>query len=354
MMGRSTTLREFLLALAGALVALILAVVPATAADSNLGSGGTPEQHRTDTIPAGGDQPDGALVAFDTRVWRYFGAEAAETFIPSYPSPAFQEGRRSWVPLVSLNPVEGFSVDLGAGRINTLLGHGNPAFSQGALGFGAAYQGEMLSWYLAGLKNVRGFDSAVGGYGNLTRYRISAGGGMNRVPVGVGLDVYYLDRGDQTRGGDVGFGVRPGVASDMNLSVEEILFSGFLDGESSLYRRPSGSAKLGAAGLSSSSQGNTPVGIRAIGGHLQFRPSMDTALQVGGAYLQFVEDVASSRSSARDESLGTSMYLRLTHGITDSLQLKAAFDYLFPSDATRQVRGDEDTYKVAAGLFWSW
>jgi hypothetical protein len=177
---------------------------------------------------------------------------------------------------------------------------------------------------------------------------------MNRLPVGVGLDFSYLDRGDQARGGDASFGVGPGVAGDKTLSVEEILFAGFLDGDSSLYRRPSGSAKLGAASPTSSSQGKTPAGIRAIGGHLQFRPFMDTAFQFGGAYLQFVEDVTSSRSSASDESLGTSMYLRLSHGITDSLQLKAAFDYLFPSDATRQARGEEDAYKVAAGLFWSW
>ena len=352
MMGRSTRLREFLLALAGALVAVTLAVVPAAAAD--LSKGGTPEQYGTDTIPPGRDQLDGGLVAFDTRVRRYFGAPEDEIFIAPYSSPTFQEGSRSWVPLVSLNPVEGLSVDLGAGRFNTSLGYGNAALNQYALGLGAAYRGDVLSWYLAGLKSFRGLDYSAGGYGDLPRYRLSAGGAMNRVPVGVGLDLYYLDRGDQARSGDAGFGVGPGVAGDMRLSVEEILFSGFLDGESSLYRRPSGSAKLGAANLASISQGNTPAGIRAIGGHLQFRPLMDTAFQFGGAYLQFVEDVTSSRSSAGDESLGTSMYLRLTHGITDSLQLKAAFDYLFPSDATRQARGEEDAYKVAAGLFWSW
>jgi hypothetical protein len=256
--------------------------------------------------------------------------------------------------LLSLNPASGLSVDLGAGRFNTLFGYGNPALNQYAVGLGAAYQGEVLSWYLAGLKNVRGLDSSVGGYGDFTRYQISAGGAMNRVPVGVGLDVQYLERGDQARGGEAGFGVSPGVAGDTKLSAEEVLFSGFLDGKSSLYRRPSSSVQADAASLTSSSQGKTPASIRAIGGHLQFRPSMDTAFQLGGAYLQFVEDVTSSRSSVRDETLGTSMYLRLTHGITDSLQLKAAFDYLFPSDATRQARGDEDTYKVAAGLFWSW
>jgi len=354
MTGRSTRLGELFIALAGALVAVTLAFVPTAAADVNAGGGGTPEQYSTGRLPAGGDQPDEALAAFDTRVSRYFGAESAETFIASYTSPAFQEGRRSWIPLVSLNPVAGLSLDLGASRANPLLGYGDPGLNQYALGLGARYRGDTLSWYLAGLKNVGALDSSAGGYGNSPRYQISAGGGMTRVPVGVGLDVYYLDRGDQARGGAAGFGCRPGAAGDMKLSVEEILFSGFLDGESSLYRRPSGSAKLGTAGLSSSIQGNTPAGIRAIGGHLQFRPLMDTAFQLGGAYLQFVEDVTSARSSARDESLGTSLYLRLTHGITDSIQLKAAFDYLFPSDATRQARGEEDAYKVAAGLFWSW
>jgi len=354
MMGRSTRRRGCSFALAGALVAVTLALVPVAAADFNVNTGGTSELSSTGTVRTVGDQPDGALVGFDTRGWRYFGVEPDQTLVSPYASLAFQEGRGSWFPLVSLNPVAGLSVDLGAARFNTPLGYGNPVDNQYALGFGAGYQGEIFSWYLAGLKNIRGVDSSAGGYGDLTRYRMSAGGAMNRIPVAVGLDVYYLDRGDQARGGGAALGVRPGTPGDMQLSVEEILFSGFLDGESSLYRRPSGGTKLGATGLSSSGQGNTPAGIRAIGGHLQFRPSMDTALQLGGAYLQFVEDVTSSRSGARDESLGTSMYLRLTHGITDSLQLKATFDYLFPSDATRQVRGDEDTYKVAAGLFWSW
>jgi hypothetical protein len=320
----------------------------------NLDHTGTPAPYSTDAVSTGDEQRNDALISFDSRVWRYFAAEGAETFIPPYTALASQEVRTSWIPLVSLNPLEGLSLDLGAGRFTTLLGYGSPALNQYGLGLGAAYQGDALSWYLAGLKNFRGLDSSARRYGNLPGYRISAGGAMNRVPVGVGLDVYYLERGGEARGADAGLGAGPGAAGDMNLSVEEILFSGFLDGESSLYRRPSGSTKLNAASLTSSGQGKTPAGVRAIGGHLQFRPLMDTALQLGGAYLQFVEDVTSSRSNNRDESLGASMYLRLTHGITDSLQLKAAFDYLFPSDATRQARGEEDAYKVAAGVFWSW
>jgi len=353
MRGRLIRGIDLFLALAGALALVAFASAAAVAGDLNADQEGTAAVYSTATTPRGDDQRDDALVGFDTRVWRYFGAEAAETFIAPYTSPAFQEGRNSWVPLVSLNPVEGLSVDLGAGRFNT-LGYGNAALDQYGLGLGAAYQGDALSWYLAGLKNFGGPDSRAPGYGNIPKYRLSAGGAMNRVPVAIGLDVAYLDTYEQPRGGDAGFGVGTGVAGDMKLSVEEILFSGFLDGESSLYRRPSGSTKLGAASLTSSSQGKTPAGILAIGGHLQFRPLMDTAFQFGGAYLQFVEDVTSSRSGSRDESLGTSMYLRLTHGITDSLQLKAAFDYLFPSDAARQARGEEDAYKVAAGLFWSW
>ena len=337
--------------MAGAL-ALILTAAAAAAENSNSGQASTPGASGAATISSAVEERDGALVAFDARVRRYFGAEGADTFIAPDTSFGFQEGRRAWMPLLSLNSGAGLSVGLGAGRFNTPLGSGDPARNQYAVGLGARYQGEALSWYLAGLKSVSGLDSSTGSYGDSTRYRISAGGAMNGIPVGVGLDVSYLDRGDQTRGGETGFG--PGVAGNPKLSVEELLFSGFLDGESSLYRRPGGSAKADVANFAPSSQGKGPVGIRAIGGHLQFRPSMDTAFQLGGAYLQFVEDAASSPSSARDETLGTAMYLRLSHGITDSLQLKAAFDYLFPSDATRQARGEEDAYKVAAGLFWSW
>jgi hypothetical protein len=354
MRGSLVRRRNLFIAAAGALVLVVLAVAFATAADLNADQAGTAAVYGNAAASRADEQRDVAPVAFDTRVGRYFGAGTAETFLAPYPSLAFQAGRRPWIPLVSLNTVAGLSVDLGAGRINPLPGYGKLALDQHGLGLGAAYQGEVLSWYLLGLKNVRGSDSSAGGYGDLTGYRLSAGGTMNSVPVGAGLDLFYLGRGDQARGGDAGFGVGPGVAGDMKLSVEEILFSGFLDPESSLYQRPSGSAKVGAASLTPGGQGNSPAAIRAIGGHLQFRPLMDTAFQLGGAYLQFVEDVTSSRSSARDESLGTTMYLRLTHGFTDSLQLKAAFDYLFPSDATRQARGEEDAYKVAAGLFWSW
>ena len=355
MRGRLVRGIDLFFAVVGALALIFASAAAAAAADDlNSAQAGTLGAYGTETISTVDEERDGALVAFDARVWRYFGAEGAETFVAPYTSLAVQGGRSSWIPLLSLNPAAGLSVDLGAGRFNTLSGYGNPALNQYTVGLGARYQGEVLSWYLAGLRNVRGLDSSAGGYGDLMRYRISAGGAMNRIPVGVGLDVYYLDRGDQTRGGDAGFGVGPGVAGDTKLSVEELLFSGFLDGESSLYRRPAASAKADAASPTPSSQGKGPTGIRAIGGHLQFRPAMDTALQLGGAYLQFVEDVTSSRSSARDETLGTSMYLRLTHGVTDSIQLKAAFDYLFPSDATRQARGEEDAYKVAAGLFWSW
>jgi hypothetical protein len=355
MRGRLVRKKDLFVAAAGALIFVLLAVASsATAGDLNVDQAATAAAGDNAPTSKADEQRDAALVAFDSGVGRYFGADVAETFLAPYPSLAFDAGRRPWLPLVRLTSAAGLSVDLGAGRINPLAGAGDLALDHCGLGLGAAYQGEVLSWYLLGLKNVRGLDSPAGGYGDLTEYRISAGGAMNSIPVAVGLDLYYLDRGDQARGGDVGFGPGPGVAGEMNLSVEEILFSGFLDGESSLYRRPSGGAKLAAASLPSDSQGTSPAAIRGIGGHLQFRPLVDTAFQLGGAYLQFVEDVTSSGGSARDESLGTSMYLRLTHGFTDSLQLKAAFDYLFPSDATRQARGDEDAYKVAAGLFWSW
>jgi hypothetical protein len=353
MSGRITREMDLLLALAGALAIVALAVAPAAAGDLNADQAGKAAPSSSDTISIVDDGRNDALIAVDNRMWRYFGAAAAETFAEPYRYPAYQEGRTSWIPLVSLNPVEGLSVGFGAGRFNT-TGYGNPAINQYGLGLGAAYQGDALSWYLAGLKNFRGLDPSARGYGDPSRYRISAGGAMNRVPVGVGLDLSYLDRGDQPRGGEAGPGLGPGVPAEMSLSVEEALFAGFLDGESLLYRRPSGSAKAGAASLASTGQGKTPAGLLAIGGHLQFRPLMDTAFQLGGAYLQFVEDVTSAGSGVRDETLGTSMYLRLTHGITDSLQLKAAFDYLFPSDAARQAQGEDDKYKVAAGLFWSW
>lgn len=348
------TLRHVALALVGILAAMVFAFAPAAAGEPSPDGAATWEKHGGETAQTRGIQADEALAGFESRMRHYFTFGAGDTSIEPDTSLSSQEGRNSWIPLFSLNPVLGLSLGIGAGRSDMIVGHGNPAFNSYGLGLGAAYRSDLLSLYLMGLWSFANPNSAVGGYGDFARYHISAGGTMNRAPVALGLDMFYLERADQKRVGEAGSLANQGVAGVPTMSVEQVLFAGFLDAESAVYRRFPGGTRPSAPSLASTTPNNTPTSIRAIGGHVHFMPLMETALQLGGAYLQFVEDVTTSRLGNRDESLGTSMYLRLTQGITGSLQLKAAFDYLFPSDGTRQARGDEDAYKVAAGLFWSW
>jgi len=107
------------------------------------------------------------------------------------------------------------------------------------------------------------------------------------------------------------------------------------------------------------------VNIWAVGAHVDFKPLDQTLLQLGGAYIQFVEDVASKTTTGlpvttkanvvdTDNKLGTSLYIRLTQGIVDGLQLKAAFGYLFADKGFTPNTNDDNAYKFAAGLFWSW
>jgi hypothetical protein len=318
----------------------------------------TPEQRSTDIIVSSVDQFDDGGARLDKRMQLYFDAASEEAFAAALTGAStpltFRGGRGLWTPLVTLNPIQGLFFGVGAGRASTIVGARDPALDEYGLGLGGAYQGDAVTVYLIGLRDFNRFGDAARSPGEFTTYQVSAGGTMTRSPVGMGVDLFYFDRAARERAGEAGLAATPGVVGDTTLSAEEILFSGFFDGESSVYRRTPGGVKASATGVGSPGQAKAPANIRAIGGHLDFRPMMETVFQLGGAYLQFVDDVTSSRGGTREESLGTSMYLRLTHGFTDGFQVRAAFDYLFPGDDKRQMKGDEDTYKVAAGLFWSW
>lgn len=357
-MGERTKRRtHILLAVAAALASVAFLILPAAARDAD----GTValEQRGVDLDVSGGGQVGEGVVGLDARMRLYFGAASEEAFavaLAGASTPlAFQGGRSLWRPLGTVNPIPGLFLGVGASRADTMVGGRNLAFNEYGLGLGGAYQDDALTLYLMGLKNFNRLGSTTRSSGDFTTYQVSAGGTMTRSPVGMGIDLFYFDRTERERAGEEGLAATPGVVNDMTFFADEVLFSGFFDSDSAVYRRITGGAKAGAAAAGSTGQTKPAANIRAIGGHLDFRPMTETVFQLGGAYLQFVEDATSFRGGNRDESLGTSMYLRLTHGIHDGLQLKAAFDYLFPADANnRETKGDEEAYKVAAGLFWSW
>jgi hypothetical protein len=350
--------RSLLLAVAAALAAVALVTLPAAAEDLDLAGTAALQEGGASLDMSGGGQFDEGVVDLDGRMLLSLGAASEEAFAVALMGAStpliFDGGPSLWIPLVTLSPIEGLSLGVGAGRADMIVGTGNPALNQYRLGLGGAYQGDALTFYLIGLKNFNRFGGFTLSSGDFTTYRISAGGMMTGSPVGMGIDLFYFDRAGRERFGEAGLAATPGAADDMRLAVDEVLLAGFFDGESAVYRRTFGGAKANATGLASASQARTPANIRAVGGHLDFRPMRETVFQLGAAYLQFVEDVTSARGGSADESLGTSMYLRLMHGITDGFQLRAAFDYLYSSDDNRQTKGDEDAYKVAAGLFWSW
>jgi hypothetical protein len=347
---RTSRRTHLLLAVAAALAYVALVTLPAAAGDGNVGGRLALEDGRANLDVSGDGQSDEGVVGLARRMRLCLEATTAEAFdvaLTGASTPlVFQGGRNLWTPLVTLTPIQGLFFGVGAGWTNAMVGAQDLAPNQYGLGLAGVYQGDTATLYVEGLTNFNRLGSPALTSGDFTTYQISAGGTMTGSPVSVGVDLFYFGRTEQDRFGEPGFAAMPGAVGDMTLFADEVLLSGFFDGESAMYRR--------TTGVGSTGQAKTPTNIRALGGHLDFRPMRETVLQLGGAYLQFVEDVTSAGGGSADESLGTSMYLRLTHGITDGMQLKAAFDYLYSNDVNHQTKGDEDAYKVAAGLFWSW
>jgi hypothetical protein len=349
---------NLLLAVATALASVALLTLPASARDLHSDGTVAPERDSAHLAGGGGGQGDESMAGLDRRMSLYFGAAGEETLAAALSDASaplsFRGDRGPWTSLLSLNPTQGLFLGVGASPANTVLGAGDRALNEYGLGLAGAYRGDAVTVYLLGLRDFNHPGDASQGSGDFTTYQISAGGMMARSPFAMGVDLFYIDRGEQERLGETGVAATPGGAGEMTFSAEQVLLGGFFDGGNAVNRWMTGGAKASAPGVGSPGQGKSAANIRGIGGHVDFRPMTKTFLQLGGAYLQFVDDLTSGGGGGTDESLGTSMYLRLAHGITDSLQLKAAFDYLFPADGASEAKADEEAYKVAAGLFWSW
>jgi hypothetical protein len=202
---------------------------------------------------------------------------------------------------------------------------------------------------------------------DFTGYLISAGAAVNVQPVVIGVDFYYTpgNKTSDTATDDVKSYVTPGVDGRNTYFMDEIVFPGMFDDVFSTYQNlvfPTGQAQannISSTGLTRTNAGYTLTNIWAIGAHVDFKPLDQTLLQFGGAYMglvekRFTDNATDPTNTKEDDTIGTSLYLRLTQGIVDGLQLKAAFGYLIPRQAYTAWHNDDDAYKFATGLFWSW
>ncbi len=185
----------------------------------------------------------------------------------------------------------------------------------------------------------------------------------------LGLDFYYasgrkIDSNGNFSDKDTKDFQTLGVVGRPSYNMDDIVFPGWFDYETATITTASGGAtgslnNVTATGLTSTNQDYVINNIWAIGLHADFKPFEQTLIQPGLAWMRFDEKVLSqsdslSNPTKKDDDLGFSLYLRASQGITDGLTLKATFNYLFAGDGYSPSKNDDDAYKVAAGVFWSW
>jgi hypothetical protein len=223
----------------------------------------------------------------------------------------------------------------------------------------ADYKTDLFSIYFTGGKNFGDLKVENVGKADFDGYILSLGGTVNVQPVVIGIDAYYAS-GDKlnSSSNNIDDYVTPGRDGRFTNMIDEVVFPGMFDDDGPLQQSDIASANntnMRGTGLTATNSQYTPVNIWAVGAHVDFKPLDQTLLQAGAAYMGFVEKVVANASNGKeDDTLGTSLYIRLTQGIVDGLQLKAAFGYLFADDGYAPVANEDDAYKFATGLFWSW
>jgi hypothetical protein len=244
----------------------------------------------------------------------------------------------------------------------------------------ADWKGDVFGLYFTGGKNFGSMDTDIGSL-DFKGWQLEAGGTFDLKPVVIGVDGYYSSGQKYNKTNDVKSYLTPGVDGRNTYNMDEIVFPGWFDDYSATisgtFTGINGSAfnnqtNLTATGMTRTNQGYVPTNIWAIGAHVDFKPLEKTLIQAGGAYMQFVEKVPATTTTGlnstssgaypvpggdvtkQSDKLGTSLYLRLSQGIVDGLELKAAFGYLFADDGFTPNDKDDNAYKFATGLFWSW
>ena len=276
-----------------------------------------------------------------------------------------------WAAWIGFAPTQALSLGLAGTWINTTLKNPDRDLDLYNVVLDADFKTDLFSLYFTGGMNFGSQDVAATATTTNSQdfkgFLISTGGTVNVNPVVIGVDVFYSSGSNDTD--DVNTYVTPGVDGRNTYYMDEVVFLGWFDDESATYNSFTTTASQGAkinnvssTGLTRSNQNKVLTNLWAIGAHVDFKPLEKTLLQIGGAYMQFVKDVPSRTSNQlptgtvedEDNKLGTSLYIRLTQGIVDGLELKAAFGYLFVDDAFSPVKNEDDAYKFATGLSWYW
>jgi hypothetical protein len=256
---------------------------------------------------------------------------------------------------------ENWSADLGIGYISKTDSPSDDTEDMefGIIALDGDYKSDQWGAYATGAMNFGKDDGPAGG--DFKGFMFTAGGNFNFDRFGIGGDFYYgsgreLDEDDQKQFESIGSMGRP------SYNMDDIVFPGWFDDQSSTVSTASGDGNkfnnVTATGRTASNQGYTLNNIWAIGLHGDFKPLDKTFLQFGAAYMGFAEDVIeeirADGTTKEGNELGFSTYLRLAQGITDGLTLKATLGYLLPGDAYSTVSNEDNAYKFATGLFWSW
>jgi hypothetical protein len=280
-----------------------------------------------------------------------------------------------WAGELRFRAMKELELTLGGSWVNTTVKSGGEKNDVDLynLVLDADFKTDLFSLYFTGGKNFGSAENAnpKGKDADYKGFLISAGGAVNVKPVLIGADFFYSSGSNNTD--DIETYVTPGIDGRNTYYMDEIVFPGMFDDYnatiSGTFNGLPGQApnpnltNRTATGLTRTNQGYTMTNLWAIGAHVDFKPLEQTLLQAGGAWIQLARERPAdslnnngtpSGKTGTDDKVGTSLYLRLTQGIVDGLQLKAAFGYLFADDGYTAFGSDDDSYKFATGLFWSW
>jgi len=266
-----------------------------------------------------------------------------------------------WGGWIGFNPMKELALGLSGSWVTTTFKNPGRDFDLYNVVLDVDFKTDLFSLYFTGGKNFGSVDLTPSGSADFKGWQLEGGGTVNVGPVVVGADAYYSYGSNNTD--DIETYVTPGVDGRNTYNLDEVVFPGWFDDYNAtisgtfngLGGQPANPnlTNLTATGLTRTNAGYVPTNIWGVGAHVDIKPLEKTLVQLGGAYLQFVREVPSSPGDTSDK-LGTSLYVRLSQGIVDGLELKAVFGYLFADNGYTPTSTDDNSYKFATGLFWSW